>query len=382
MAKSRDARQFSFPAAVCFNTLLAFLPLIYVRVEPFTATPLLILTRDDHKGEIKAKAEKQVSSSVTTQDELPAYYHYTFSCEANDAGCKVEVVATTPGITDVGLGQQMLRQFLITLNLALTAKMPSGTLPLFFVSPYSHELALTSSQVQFEQQVNYAFQLSRRGQADKALTEFQKALALNPNSSELHFHVGVLLLLLGYLSEAQSAFRTTLQFNPQHVLARAYLQDVQSHLRASHPKRAELPAKVAPVADIAATLKQPPIQVHSKEEEIATPKLGSTPVGTLLVRPENGHVREHTLDQPVTVLGRQHDSDILLLDPKVSRHHAQITCLEGRYLVLDLNSVNGTYYNGRRLAVGQPQPLYDGDSLKLGNTEIVFAEFTAKVLAI
>jgi len=56
---------------------------------------------------------------------------------------------------------------------------------------------------------------------------------------------------------------------------------------------------------------------------------------------------------PVRVLriGRSPDNDLVLADLGVSRHHAELRNLgAGRYEITDLNSHNGTYVNGERIA--------------------------------
>ena len=70
------------------------------------------------------------------------------------------------------------------------------------------------------------------------------------------------------------------------------------------------------------------------------------------------------------VLGRQADCHLVLDDPKMSRHHARIIQEGGRYVVVDLNSSNGTFLNGVRI---EKSTLSMGDRLRLGSTEFVFA---------
>ena len=50
----------------------------------------------------------------------------------------------------------------------------------------------------------------------------------------------------------------------------------------------------------------------------------------------------------------------------VGRRHAQLVVLEGRLCLEDLNSINGTFVNRKKLASGEPQPLNDGDEIRLG----------------
>ena len=57
----------------------------------------------------------------------------------------------------------------------------------------------------------------------------------------------------------------------------------------------------------------------------------------------------------------------LINDPDISRRHAALDVQgEGKYVLRDLNSTNGTYLNGQRLT--QPWPLRKGDRLQVGNT--------------
>jgi len=69
------------------------------------------------------------------------------------------------------------------------------------------------------------------------------------------------------------------------------------------------------------------------------------------------------------------DVDLDSDDPeaKVSRRHARISMSEGRYLIEDLGSTNGTFVNrGRRLAPGDRCPLKDGDEIIVGKTFLRF----------
>ncbi len=70
-------------------------------------------------------------------------------------------------------------------------------------------------------------------------------------------------------------------------------------------------------------------------------------------------------------LGRDPGNDIILRDPKVSRHHAEIVFERGFFVLHDLASANGTYVNGKRVRVA---PLTHGARLRLGNTYGRFSE--------
>jgi len=56
----------------------------------------------------------------------------------------------------------------------------------------------------------------------------------------------------------------------------------------------------------------------------------------------------------------------------VSRRHAQLIREGGAWFVMDLDSTNGTYQNGIELQPKVRSPLSDGDTLSLGDVEVVF----------
>jgi S1-C subfamily serine protease len=69
------------------------------------------------------------------------------------------------------------------------------------------------------------------------------------------------------------------------------------------------------------------------------------------------------------VIGRDDEADIVVEDDEISRQHAVIeTQSDGRTLISDLNSRNGTYVNGRRIA--GPTVLQGNETIKLGQTEL------------
>lgn len=67
--------------------------------------------------------------------------------------------------------------------------------------------------------------------------------------------------------------------------------------------------------------------------------------------------------EPLTI-GRGIDNTIVLADPLVSRHHAEIVLQGGKWAIRDLGSANGTFVNGRPI-VG-PQVLNPGDTIGVG----------------
>jgi hypothetical protein len=68
---------------------------------------------------------------------------------------------------------------------------------------------------------------------------------------------------------------------------------------------------------------------------------------------------------PLTI-GRHEDNNVVLPDPLVSRHHAEIAMQGGRWVLRDLGSANGTYLKGER--IDAPQVLEHGDPIQIGRS--------------
>lgn len=58
----------------------------------------------------------------------------------------------------------------------------------------------------------------------------------------------------------------------------------------------------------------------------------------------------YTLDKHVVNIGRREDNDIILEDPRVSRHHAQIRRVRNSFVLFDLNSTGGTMVNDKTIS--------------------------------
>ena len=81
---------------------------------------------------------------------------------------------------------------------------------------------------------------------------------------------------------------------------------------------------------------------------------------------------EHPLRHALSI-GRGPENDIVLAKKTVSRHHAILTFVEGRWLVEDRGSANGTFVNGERVPFGAAHPLRHGDRIGVGSASLVFS---------
>lgn len=82
-------------------------------------------------------------------------------------------------------------------------------------------------------------------------------------------------------------------------------------------------------------------------------------------------VKVHPLNQPVVNIGRRLENQLVIDDPRVSRNHAQLRAIKGRFVLFDLNSTGGTFVNGQRTS---QTVLYPGDVISLAGVALIFGQ--------
>lgn len=138
---------------------------------------------------------------------------------------------------------------------------------------------------------------------------------------------------------------------------------------------------------------EPPAQAEASAEDEDRPTTGETAAPapaqddepphepenadrTAIVRPSGrklwiqreGHETVELAGMRLTV-GRDPRCEIVIASPRVSREHAVILVDEDTVLVTDLNSSNGTFFNGERI---MKHVVNDGDTVQFGNEKVTF----------
>lgn len=90
----------------------------------------------------------------------------------------------------------------------------------------------------------------------------------------------------------------------------------------------------------------------------------------------DGKPKEQTVDFTQDIrkgVGRTKENDIQIDDASVSKHHASLVLnAEGKLLLADTGSTNGTFVNARRIAYGKAEPLNESDKVNFGTVEVAF----------
>jgi pilus assembly protein CpaF len=85
----------------------------------------------------------------------------------------------------------------------------------------------------------------------------------------------------------------------------------------------------------------------------------------ILITEKGGEQRRIVFNKPEVTIGRVQGNDIVLPKGNVSKRHARIVLKDGKFIIVDLKSTNGTYVNGRKitspLVVKEADKIYIGD---------------------
>src|SRR5262245_37309981 len=86
---------------------------------------------------------------------------------------------------------------------------------------------------------------------------------------------------------------------------------------------------------------------------------------TIIIQEKGGEQRRQVFDKPEVTIGRVQGNDIVLPKGNVSKRHARIVLKDGKFIIVDLKSTNGTSVNGRKitspLVVKESDKIYISD---------------------
>lgn len=94
-------------------------------------------------------------------------------------------------------------------------------------------------------------------------------------------------------------------------------------------------------------------------------------VGWLVVMTGAQKGEDFRLHEGKNALGTSRDSEVVLRDPAVSSKHASVSYKDGKFMLTDLDSTNGTFVNENPESVARVE-LKDNDSIRVGETTLKF----------
>lgn len=86
---------------------------------------------------------------------------------------------------------------------------------------------------------------------------------------------------------------------------------------------------------------------------------------SIVISEKGGAERRETFEQDEVTIGRVQGNDLMLPKGNVSKRHCRVALQNGRFVVLDQESTNGTYVNRRRIS--QATVVREGDRIYVGD---------------
>lgn len=86
-----------------------------------------------------------------------------------------------------------------------------------------------------------------------------------------------------------------------------------------------------------------------------------------------GGTSNFPLKKSLINIGRHSDNDLVLDDPHVSRHHAQLRAIRNQFVIFDVGSTGGTFLNGRAVSKAT---LQTGDVIRIGVVNLIYTQDT------
>ena len=175
-------------------------------------------------------------------------------------------------------------------------------------------------------------------------------------------------------SSTNGTFVNEEQVQGQRILARTDVIRMGEEQFRFYAEAAPLTASAAPAPALAASPEQLKHTVHGIEAVAPPPPSPPRPTGaafaSFLVRSGGLMGQRLPVKTPVVNLGRADYNDIVLPDPSISTSHAKLQRREGVWVLVDLDSTNGTFVEGEQ--VKGEAPLGPGAMVRLGDVQLLF----------
>lgn len=113
-----------------------------------------------------------------------------------------------------------------------------------------------------------------------------------------------------------------------------------------------------------------PVVARNRPATTARPSATPPPARLEMIEGDSSG-RDFPLVKTLISIGRGLDNDLVIDDPRVSRHHAQITFRHSHYLLRDQRSTNGTFVNDQPI---ETVVLASGDRVSIGGFELLFVQ--------
>jgi hypothetical protein len=111
-----------------------------------------------------------------------------------------------------------------------------------------------------------------------------------------------------------------------------------------------------------------PLQFSKEINDEDVDKLMNPPPGAFFIIEGK---RYFSLTRKIVKIGRRLDNHLILEDRHVSRSHARLEVVDGRYVIIDMDSTAGTRVNGRLISRHTLRP---GDIVSIAAVQLIYGE--------
>src|SRR5688572_31711457 len=95
----------------------------------------------------------------------------------------------------------------------------------------------------------------------------------------------------------------------------------------------------------------------------------------LTINEKGGPSRQESFEKTEITIGRVQGNDVILPKGNISKRHSRIVLKDGKFIIVDLKSTNGTYVNGKKITA--PQVIKATDKIYIGDYTLQLANGAA-----
>ncbi|MCB9654127.1 MAG: Flp pilus assembly complex ATPase component TadA [Deltaproteobacteria bacterium] len=85
----------------------------------------------------------------------------------------------------------------------------------------------------------------------------------------------------------------------------------------------------------------------------------------IVINEKGGSSRTESFEKSEVTIGRVQGNDVILPKGNISKRHSRIVLKDGKFIIVDLKSTNGTYVNGKKITA--PQVIKGSDKIYIGD---------------
>ncbi|RGR64590.1 FHA domain-containing protein [Roseburia inulinivorans] len=114
------------------------------------------------------------------------------------------------------------------------------------------------------------------------------------------------------------------------------------------------------------------VRIQSEKTEVQRNMIEKPLTNQISIQSMNGQFH-FDIQENEFLIGKSREKvqGVITGNSAVSRVHCKIVRKNGNFYVVDMESSNGTYVNGKKIKPGVPEPIFEGCQLRIANAEFI-----------